>query len=72
MHKTGLFGYNLFLLRLKIENWKYYSKIIIKCVNSAVRSVNCVKSVKVFFVLCAVNSCYITVYVQVKKKGMKM
>ena len=31
------FGYNLFLLKLKIENWKYCSKIIFKCVNSTVR-----------------------------------
>ena len=29
----GLFGYRLLL---KIENWKYYNKIIFKCVNSAV------------------------------------
>ena len=29
-----LFGYNLFLLKLKIENWKYCNKIIFKCVKS--------------------------------------
>ena len=28
----GPFGYNLFLLKLKTENWKYCSKIIVKCV----------------------------------------
>jgi len=32
----GPFGYNLFLLKLKIENWKHYNKIIFKCVNSTV------------------------------------
>ena len=33
----GSFGYNLFLL--KTENWKHYSKIIFKCVNSAVKPI---------------------------------
>ena len=28
------FGLNLFLLKLKTENWKHFSKIIFKCVNS--------------------------------------
>ena len=32
-HNKDLFGYRLLL---KIENWKYCSKIIFKCVNSAV------------------------------------
>ena len=32
----GPFGYSLFCWKLKIENWKYCSKIIFKCVNSAV------------------------------------
>ena len=33
----GPFGYNLFLL--KTENWKHYSKIIFKSVNSAVEPI---------------------------------
>ena len=35
-HTKGPFGYNLFLLKLKIENWKHCSKIIFKCVNNIV------------------------------------
>ena len=38
-HK-GPFGLNLLLLKLKTENWKHYSKIIFKCVNSIVGLVN--------------------------------
>ena len=37
--KYQLYGFvwiELILLKLKIENWKHYSKIIFKCVNSAV------------------------------------
>ena len=34
-----LFGLNLLLLKLKTENWKYYSKIIFKCANSAMRPI---------------------------------
>ena len=33
----GPFGLNLLLLKLKTKNWKYYNKIIFKCVNSTVR-----------------------------------
>ena len=33
MHTKGLFEYRLLL---KIDNWKYYSEIIFKYVNSAV------------------------------------
>ena len=36
----GLFGYNLFLLKLKNVNWRYCNKIIFKYVNSAVEFVN--------------------------------
>ena len=36
----GPFGLNLLLLKLKAENWKHYSKIIFKCVNSIVGLVN--------------------------------
>ena len=32
----GPFGLNLLLLKLKTKNWKHCSKIIFKCVNSAV------------------------------------
>ena len=32
----GPFGCNLFLLKLKTENWKHCSKIIFKCVNNTV------------------------------------
>ena len=38
-----LFGYNLFLLKLKIENWKYCNKIIFKLLwvcDQLIRSLN--------------------------------
>ena len=35
----GPIGYNLFLLKLKTENWKHYSKIVFKCVNSTVQPI---------------------------------
>ena len=34
-----LSGYNLFLLKLKTENWKHCSRIIFKCVNSIVEPI---------------------------------
>ena len=35
----GPFGLDLLLLKLKIKNWKYYSKIIFKYVNSIMRPI---------------------------------
>ena len=35
----GPFGLSLLLLKLKIENWKYYNKIIFKCVKSTVEPI---------------------------------
>ena len=39
MHIFGPFGLNLFLLKLKIENWNHCSKIIFKCVNSVMEPI---------------------------------
>ena len=60
------FRLNLFLLKLKTDNWKYGSKIIFKYVNSTARPVN--NAWTMFFVPCTVNSCDINVHALKKKK----
>ena len=67
------FVLNLFLLKLKTENWKHYSKIIFKCMNSIVRPVNSILTVSEqyinsIFCPCIVKSRDIIVHVQEKKK----
>ena len=65
------------LILLKTENWKYYSKIIFKCVNSAVGPVNSAWTVVnsawiVHFVSCIVNPCDVTVHTRWEKKETKL
>ena len=64
-HAMSSFRLNLLLLKLKNKNWKYYNKIIFKCVNSIVGPVN--STWIVFFVSWIVKSCDITVHTQKKK-----
>ena len=66
----GPFGLILLLLKLKTENWKYYSKIIFKCVNSIVGHINSAWTVceqYVNSIFCPLYSIF-TVHVQEKKK----
>ena len=69
-HSTGPFRLSLLLLKLKTKNWKYYSKIIFKCVNSTVGPIfNAWQWWIVIFVSCTVNPCEVTVHAQEKKKS---
>ena len=63
------FRLNLFLLKLKTDNWKYGSKIIFKYVNSTARPVN--NAWTMFFVPCTVNSCDFIVHARKKKSKKK-
>ena len=63
----SVFGLNLLLL--KTENWKHYSKIIFKCVNSIVGSfLIFFNTWTVINSAYTVNPCEVTVHVQEKKK----